>query len=331
MSIILILIPTVVIVAIFLHQGKPDMSRFGIGPTVAEKTMDESVNGLAQLAPQRFEPFGPAESYDEESLYEKINGKAPLYTESGFQNLSTQRYINEKDENLTFELYLYDMGSAAGAFSVYSIQRRAESAPVGDMIFAYRTKNALYLAHGRYYCELVGSSESPVLLDAIDFTVISLIEILKDPGPVEIPELSLFPADGLIPNTFILYLNGAFGFDGLTNTFSAKYKINDETVTTFISRQSDSASASGLFSSYYKFLLDNGATEISSTEPDTKYVDFYGSLEAICAKGPFVFGIHQAEDRWAAQTILTRIRDNLLASAKSSMLSEDGAWAEEER
>ncbi len=319
MAIVLIAVPLIVLIVIFNAQKSADISRFGIETPITEKpqsrgllTDDEQPIDFAHLAPRGFAPFGPGESYVEETLYEKINGKAPLYTESGFVKLHTQRYVNVKDDELTFELCLYDMSSAANAFSVYSIQRRAQSSPVDDMPFAYRTQNSLYLALGRYYCELIGSSDSPLILDALDFIATTLVENLKDAGPVEIPQLALFPVENLTPNTFILYLNGAFGFDGLTNTFSAKYNLDGETITAFISKQPDGAVAKKLLDRYHQFLLDNGGEEIASSEPPAKYIDFYGGLEIVSVENSFVFGIHQAEDRTAARTILTLIRDRLI-------------------
>jgi len=317
-AIALTAIPVIILVLIFTAHKTTDISRFGIQSSITEKpqswgllTEDKSAIDLAGLAPQGFKPFGHGESYDEETLYEKINGKAPLYTESGFVKLSTQRYVSEKNDELTFELYIYNMGSAANAFSVYSIQRRAESSPADGMPFAYRTENALYLADGRYYCELIGSSDSPLLLDAVDFTATALIENLKDAGPAEIPQLAIFPSQNLIPNTFILYLNGAFGFAGLTNTFSAKYKVNDETVTAFISKQPDPAAAKELADQYAEFVIVNGGEKIAPSDPAVKYIDFYGSLEIVSVEDSFVLGIHQADDRMAADIILALIRNSL--------------------
>jgi hypothetical protein len=310
-AIVLVAVPLIVLIAIFKTNKGADISRFGVRTPITEKPQGESVIGMADLAPKGFKPFGPSESYNEENLYEKIDGKAPLYTESGFVKLYTQRYINEKDEQLTFELYIYDMDSEENAFSVYSIQRRADSTPIEDLPFAYRTENSLYLAHGRYYCELIGSSNSPLLLDALDFTASDLVENLKNAGVLEIPRLALFPAENLIPHTFILYLNGAFGFDELTNTFSAKYKIDDQTVTAFISKQSNTDVAENLANEYAQFLLDNGGDKIASPDPSAKYFDLFGSIEAVSVENSFVFGIHQADDRRTAETILTLIRDNL--------------------
>jgi hypothetical protein len=317
-AIVLVAVPLIVLIAIFKTNKGMDISRFGVQAPIPEKPQspglpveNESVIAMADLTPKGFKPFGPGESYNEENLYEKIDGKAPLYTESGFVKLYTQRYVNEKDDKLSFELYIYDMDSATNAFSVYSIQRRADSTPIEDLPFAYRTENSLYLAHGRYYCELVGSSDSPVLLDALDSTAAALVENLKNAGVLEIPRLALFPEKNLVPHTFILYLNGAFGFDGLTNTFSAKYKINDQTVTAFISKQSNSDAAKYLADQYAQFLLDNGADKIASPDPSAKYFDLFGSIEAVSVEDSFVFGIHQADDRRTAETILTLVRNNL--------------------
>ncbi|MHC4075407.1 MAG: DUF6599 family protein, partial [Planctomycetota bacterium] len=79
------------------------------------------MNGLdwGLLLPQGYEKLSDVEIYDSDNLYEKINGKATLYTESGFRKLFTQRFANSLDKSLAAELYLYDMGEAKNAFSVY--------------------------------------------------------------------------------------------------------------------------------------------------------------------------------------------------------------------
>lgn len=314
----LITVPLIVLIIIFNAQKGSDISRFGVRPSVTREPRAKKISdttkpaaALTGLAPQGFEPFGPDESYDEENLYEKIDGKAPLYTESGFIKLYTQRYKNDKNDELIFELYIYDMDSAANAFSVYSIQRRADAIPIEDLPFAYRTENSLYLAQGRYYCELIGSSDSPKLLDALDFTATALAENLKDAGVLETPYLALFPKENLVPHSFILYLNGAFGFEDLTNTYSTKYKIGEQVITAFISKQPNSDTAENLADEYTQFLLDNGGEEIASPDTSVKYIDLFGSIEAVSAENSFVFGIHLANKRRTAETILTLIRENL--------------------
>ncbi|MFA5424388.1 MAG: DUF6599 family protein [Phycisphaerae bacterium] len=307
----LIAVPVIIILVIFVSQKNADISRFGITAEIAEKPQGQQGINPAELAPpQGFEKFGPGEYYDQETLYEKIDGKAPLYLESGFVKLFTQRYVNGKNYELTYELYVYDMGLTGNAFSVYSVQRRAGSSP-GNLQFSYSTDNGLFLSYGKYYCEFIGSSDSPLLLDAIDFTANALIENLKDAGPVEIPQLDMFASQNLVPGSYILYLNSAYGFTGLTNTYSAKYKINGETVTAFISKQPDGSAAQKLAEQYVDFLIANGGEKIQSPDADTQYVDLYGSIEIVSVKDSFVYGIHQAEDKKAAENALALISEKL--------------------
>lgn len=48
------------------------------------------------------------EEYSAENLYEKINGKAPLYLEAGFKKLTTQRFVSADDESIWMENYVYE-------------------------------------------------------------------------------------------------------------------------------------------------------------------------------------------------------------------------------
>ncbi len=116
---------------IFIKQFDYDMSRFGIGTAAAPKF--EIPFKLSSLVPAGFETLSKAAVYNPENLYEKINGKAPLYTESGFEELSTQRFVSISDQGLWMELFVYDMAAIRNAFSVYSVQRRAE----GELFCTY--------------------------------------------------------------------------------------------------------------------------------------------------------------------------------------------------
>lgn len=49
-------------------------------------------------------------------------------------------------------LRFYDMGNSQNAFSVFSAQRRKDADPLNLTRYAYRTSNAIFLIHGRYYC-----------------------------------------------------------------------------------------------------------------------------------------------------------------------------------
>jgi hypothetical protein len=301
-------------VGIFIKQSNYDISRYGIPPQ-----SDASQSPIsAGLAPAGFEALSKAESYNADNLYEKIDGKAPLYLEAGFKELTTQRFVSTSDPNLWMELYIYDMGNIKNAFSVYSVQKRAESEDFPSMQFAYKTSNALYFVHGKYYIEIVGSSESDKLSKAIAEVAQKIGTNLAVDSDAGIAELAFFPQENLVPDSFKLYVVNAFGFEKLTNTFTAKYRIDNETVTAFISKRADSKEAEAMAESYRNFLIENGAV-IKNTDNKTlvgKVMDSYGTTEIVFTVGPFVAGVHETENQQAAEKI-AEILINKLDSLKN--------------
>jgi hypothetical protein len=205
------------------------------------------------------------------------------------------------------------MGSVKNAFSVYSVQRRAEAEPFGPMRFAYRTANALYLVHGKYYVELVGSSESDELFRAMAEVTRKIRANLTIDHDAGIAELALFPEEDFVTGSVKLYLVNAFGSEGLTDIFAARYKLGDETITAFLSRRSNAQDAHAAAKGYYEFLINNGATPKQTAKKilEGRIVDFYGTTEIIFATGPFVAGIHEAENQQAAEKLAERLLHKL--------------------
>jgi len=317
-SICLLVILFLIGLGVFVKQSDYDMSRFGIDTAGIELSSQqlglirEKKPDLVSLGPDGFTTLSEAEIYNPENLYEKINGKAPLYLESGFVELLTQRFVSNNDDNLWMELFVYDMATTRNAFSVYSVQKRADTELLPSMQFAYKTSNGLYFVHGKYYIELVGSSESAELLGARGQVVDKISSTLPADKEAKIDELTLFPEEDLVPGSTKLYLTSAFGFEGLTDTFIARYKFADEIVTAFLSKKGSDAEAITVFENYSKFLLDNGGKELPTTNPKIKFVDFYGTLEIVAVAGPFVFGIHEAENPQLAAKVQKRLINRLL-------------------
>ena len=328
-SICLLAILFLVAAGVLLKQGDVDMSRFGTDPVAAgvvgakpPALTRQGELSLTALLPEGFKKRSESEFYNSENLYEKINGKAPLYIESGFEKLLTQRFASKQDENLWMELFVYDMASLRNAFSVYSRQKRADVAILPDMRFGYRTGNGLYFVHGKYYIELVGSLESPELSGAMGETGKRLRTELAVDKNEQITELGLFPPEGFVAGSNRLYLASAFGFKDLTNIFTAGYKLGDETITAFIGRRLDANDARKMAESYYRFLIENGGAAKPTTDESLKswqgrVIDFYGTTEIVLTVGPFVAGIHEADDRHAAEQLAAALADKLTEAAKA--------------
>ncbi|MHC4069676.1 MAG: DUF6599 family protein [Planctomycetota bacterium] len=302
-SLCLLAILCLIAIAVLIKQSDADMSRFGI----------EISEEQAPLAPNGFETLSEIKTYTAENLYEKINGKAPLYTESGFKQLSTQRFISSTDPNLWAELYIFDMGQAKNAFSVYSTQIRAEARFLPEFEFTYKTANALYFVHGRYYVELVGSSEAAELSSATAEIGRRVRTNLPIDADSKIPELAIFPKENLVPGGTKLYLASTFGCEGLTNTFSARYMLEDNEVIAFLSKKTNSSQAQAVAQTYYKFLIDNGGEDKIPKDQSlqAKVLDFYGTTEIVFATGRFVGGIHEAENQQSAELLAKTLLNTL--------------------
>jgi len=309
---------------VFIKQSDYKISQYGTDATPTPKLETQSSEfetpfKLSSLTPAGFETLSKVEVYNSENLYEKINGKAPLYTESGFEELATQRFVSTSDRSLWMELFVYDMGTVKNAFSVYSVQRRAESEAFPLMRLAYKTGNALYFVHGKYYIELVGSSESGELFSAIAEVARKIQANLAIDYDTGIAELTLFPQENLVSGSIKLYLANAFGFERLTNTFTAKYQFGNETVTAFLSKRADSKDAEAIAESYRNFLIENGAVIKNTTNKalEGKVMNFYDTTEIVFTVGPFVSGIHEAENQQAAEKLAEILINRLNEIIKS--------------
>jgi len=218
------------------------------------------------------------------------------------------------------ELYVYDMTAIRNAFSVYSVQRRADA----DILslfhpsFGYMTDNALYFVHGKYYVELIGSAESTQLFKAMTEIAGNITSKLKVGEVGQIAELSLFPDENAVLGSVKLYLADAFGYDGLTDIFVRQYKLDDETISAFLSKRPDSKNAEVVAGSYRNFLIENGATTKKAINKalEGKVLDFYDTTEIVLSTGPFVVGIHEAENQRLAEELAIKLIDKLKLPAK---------------
>jgi hypothetical protein len=261
--------------------------------------------------PKELSPFGPPERFDSETLSEKIDGKAELYLSSGFASLQCQRFSVTRAEGVWVEVFLYDMGDPRNAFSVFSSQRRAEAEDVPLTRFAYRTSNALFLAHGKEYLEIIGSDE------ALGEETLAMGRRFVESRPLDgegLDELSSFPKEGLDAASITLLSANVFGYELLDNTYLAAYVVGASKLTAFVSRRAAEGEAGQLAMAYVQFILDNGGTELKSRLkiPGVKVVQLFDTVEVVFSEGRVLAGVHEAEDQAEAEVLAMRLYEALL-------------------
>lgn len=304
-----------VCVWIYERQSRFDPSVLVMIGARQEVTGPRSPVSLAESPFRDFIPdglaaMGPPERFGAETLSEKIDGKAELYLSSGFVSLASQRFFKDTDNRLWLEVFVYDMGDAQNAFSVFSSQRREDGEEVGLTRFAYRAGNALFMAHGREYVEIVGSDE------ALADEILRIGERLVDARPPveeELGEVSVFPAEGLDPASITLLSANVFGYEVLDNTYTAAYEQGKWKLMAFVSLRPSPDEARSLASDYVRFLMDNGGTlvESSLSIPGVKVVQLFDTYEVVFSKGLRLAGVHEADDLAAAEALALKLHDAL--------------------
>lgn len=265
---------------------------------------------IPAFLPESLIPMGPEELFNRETLSEKINGKAELYLSSGFVQLSARRFSKKTASGSWLELYVYEMGEPANAFSVYSMQKRQDARSLDFSSSAYRTEDALFLANGSKYIEIISASND---LGEEMISIARGIIAAEPQQPSLAMESDFFPRESLDEASISLHLSDVFGFDRLDRIYMARYASSETQTTAFLSKRDAPRTASELAAAYGQFLIDNGATELGEAPgiPDSRVYQVFDAYEIVMHKGPFLAGIHEAEDREAARDLALKLYNNL--------------------
>lgn len=320
-SLAILVLLTVIGTGIFLAQ-------FNYNPSVLQSNSfapstanggDSSPSALAETIiplPSGLVPLSPSEAFDPQNLSDKINGKAELYLSAGFVHLNSQRFKDSDGSGLWVEAYVYDMGNGQNAFSVFSAQRREGAATLELTPYAYRTQNALFLVHGRYYLEIIASEATDRVPGLMKLLAENFIHNTAT-ETVTIQERSLFPEQGLVTDSISLISSDAFGFDRLDKVYTAEYEIKDYQMMAFLSRRQESREAQELASAYGKFLATFGGQTLEADMPikDARLVEILETYEVIFYYGPFIAGVREADNKELALKLAGQLYEKLKGSA----------------
>lgn len=245
--------------------------------------------------PQGFKPLTAPETFEADTLSDKIDGKAELYLSAGFNRLLTQRFSDERAPNRWIEAFVYDMGNSQNAFAVFSAQRRENAESLGLTQYAYRSPNAIFLVHGRYYIELIASEASAQVMQPAEMLAATFVRNTPA-AKTTIAEKDLFPPQDLVKDSIALVAADAFGFDRLNQVYTAEYRLNGATLMAYISRRQTPADAEALAAAYEKFLLNFGGQALEQQLPIKKarLIEILDTFEVIFSYGPFMAGVREA-------------------------------------
>jgi len=176
---------------------------------------------------------GPTD-YDSDTLYEYLNGGAPLYLKFGFQRMVHVRYQFGDSFLSSVTLDVYDMGSDLGAFGLYR-SGRPTGAEVRDWgAEGYRSGTAAAAWKGSVSIHAEADDDRPELIEAMEGLVAKVANSVVG-GSSHPQVIDLLPRDGLVPWSERIAAEDLMNHAFLPGGVLATYRVAGDEGTVFFS------------------------------------------------------------------------------------------------
>lgn len=253
-------------------------------------------------------------TYDEESIFDYIDGAAELYFAYDFRAVAAAEYQNGETSII---VDVYDMTTPEGAFGIYSLNRypKANYVDIGNEGIVSGTN--LDFWKGRYFCKVYSFDMSEKYQgDVVNFGDRLASEILE--AGEEPAVVGILPQNGLVPKS-ARFFTRKLGLDNIRyvseeNVFNlseetkgvvAEYQVGDSKLEIFVIVYPSPDKASAAFEKYSNHLAEKNARLLSmeTANPGTrKMFDVDGKFTFISLKDQRLMGFWDVESQEIAET-----------------------------
>jgi len=256
---------------------------------------------------------GKVSLYNQETLFEHINGEAELYIPYRFDLLVTAGYVSKQAADVMVVADVYRMGSLLDAFGIYANYRRVdyESVKVGAEGFISPTQLMFY--QDRYFVRLqvTGATGLPreVFLDCARRISENLPANLSRPQ-----ELEIFSLPAIIPRSERYYPQSLLGYAFFKRGLIADAGRDGETMRVFIMTEASAESARKVMEAYRRYLKEEGQGLQMSRLPDREVLTVTDSLYGFVRleqSDRYLIGAAKVKDRDAAQRLVEMLRQKM--------------------
>ncbi len=172
-----------------------------------------------------------------EDLYEHINGGAEVYHLYDFVEVATAYYQRDTVEVLAD---LYRFKTADNAFGLFSNLRPEEPSPLPLGVEGFASTGSVTFVRGSYMFKLTGFDESAATTMMIRDLATALEPTLG--GTKDLPTMfSMFPTSDAVSHSEKIQAESFLGQQALSEVYSARYGFGEDTLTLFITADSDGA------------------------------------------------------------------------------------------
>jgi hypothetical protein len=261
-----------------------------------------------------------AELYNQDNLFEHINGEAELYMPYRFDLLATASYINKKSPDVLLVADVYRMGSLLDAFGVYSNYRKADYEPVKTGAEGFISLTQMMFYQGRYFVRLQATGTTggarDIFLDSAKVIAATLPADSSRPG-----ELDILSLPGIAPKTERYLAQSLLGYAFFRKGLIADAPVSGDQMRIFILFEDNRESARKAFNAYYAYLKEEGqdAAELLQSGTPERVVlaatdSLYGSV-LLEQSDRYVIGAIRVNDRKAAGNLIEKLRNKVSGSA----------------
>jgi hypothetical protein len=274
------------------------------------------------------------QTYNRENLYDYMNGKARAYLDYGFVRLDhaqlarrgqpvsspgTGASIAAGLARSVVDVDVYDMGSPAGAFGIYALERGEDLPLHYRKRLGYMVGSARFFWKGRHYVTVTSADGSPGTIDAIN----AISTQLERSVPVDsegVPLLAAFPAEGKVPESEQYFAINLMGHEFMGGGFTARYSERGNRFRLFLSAKESPTAAKSAYQKLRSELSENGkfTGEFRGIgESVFQAQDNYLGNWLVSSSGSYVLGVAGFQDDALARKLLIQLALNLRHSAPS--------------
>lgn len=251
-------------------------------------------------------PMGDTEFYSADTLYEKIDGRAPAYLGFGFQQLRSRSFAEPGNKGSYVDVYEYRMDSPVNAFGIFSMERDPKGRPLDFAPDGYSGEMGYFFRQGNCYVQVIASDQKPATL-ALAQSVARQVAKSIPADDAGLGARRNLPAQGMIALAYTQ--DNAQGQAFLKDVFQADYDFEGNKITFFLMVTTPEAAAKA-WESYLAFSRRyGGKAEVLPDFSGEKIFQAtnFGKSKFIYQRGGELGGVIDAQDPVAARAFLDKV------------------------
>ena len=249
---------------------------------------------------------GKALFYDRDTLSDRINGEAELYTPYGFDRMVAVRYSSENSPAAGIDVEIYRMGSLLDAFGMYSNYRQKDGQRINIGAESNLSGAQLFLYQGRYFIHVQVTGADSSHSDAV--TACAKLVAASLPGESSRPaELSAFDRPEIVKGTERYLPQSLLGYDFLNRGLMAEVVSGGANFQVFRLIGTDARSVSVPFERFKSLLAQVKINPVGKDTAVLEGVDpLYGPV-IVLKKGDCFAGALRFGDKKGVRTTLESV------------------------